>query len=208
MTNQTATCYHCKEKVMKLEAVKEDITKPEAKRKSFRYIHKNCYEKYQESQKETEEKMKDWKDWDELYQYVKYEIFHYEKKMSLSRQVVGRLQGLRSGNYGFKRNQKVLLSDEGYPYKVILLTFKIKKVDIINAISDRSKFKSKEDGWNYAMAIVSNNINNVYLRLREREESNRRVEEVKLENHDVHTEFKNKTKIHKNKVANKLSHLF
>src|SRR5690606_34499201 len=132
-------------------------------KKSHVNLHPNCVEIF-------EDKRADWAKWDELYQYVKNEVFNYEKNMSLSRHLTGRLQGMRNGQYGFRRNKKVTLSDEGYPYEVILMTFKYKKVDILNAIFDSSKFTDEKHKEDYVMAIISNSINDVYLKMKQREQ--------------------------------------
>jgi hypothetical protein len=60
------------------------------------------------------------------------------------------------------------------------------------------------------MAIISNSINDVYLKMKEREQSNKRIETIEVtatkQSEDV--KFVNKNNIKQNKVADKLSHLF
>lgn len=201
-------CYQCKENVKKDKAKSIEITKESAKRRSFRYLHENCFPLYQKEQEINRQRKEEYKKWDELYQYVKNEIFKYEQHQKLSNHMVGRLQGLRSGNYSFRRNTNVFLSDKGYSYDVILLTFKYKKQDILKSLYGNTAFQNEKHKEDYVMAIISNNINDVYVKLQERERSRKRVEEINPEPMNQKAVFKNKTKINKNKVANKLKDLF
>jgi hypothetical protein len=193
------TCYQCKEKLPKEDAI-QYIHKTE-NHEYKRYFHGSCLELFKQI---IDEKKK----WDELYEYVRSEIFRYDKKQSLSKHCVSRLQGLRCGNYGVKSNTKVFLSENGYPYEIILLTFKLKKTDIVRAISDRSKFQSEQQQIDYMIAIIQNNINDIYLRVKEKEKSDRRLEQIELTNTNDRYQFINKSNIKENKVANKLKHLF
>ncbi|MED3792484.1 hypothetical protein P4571_08505 [Niallia alba] len=193
-----AKCYVCKNEIDKQDILRIDTTKEGDKKKSHRNVHKKCEEEYHERMRERREL-------DQLYDYIKQEVMRYPKEAKLSKYYVNRLQGIRSGEYAVSRNQKVSLSENGYPYNVILLTFKIKKMDIINAISNK-KFNKETLMIDYIIAIIQNNINDVYFRLLEKEKSDKRVEEIKIEYKE--NKFKNKTSLEENKVAKKLKHLF
>ncbi|MED1665675.1 hypothetical protein [Brevibacillus laterosporus] len=198
----TVKCYQCKEDVQKVDAIVERYKT--LKNEYNRYFHSdNCHRLYIQMMEEE-------KKWKSLYQYIKVEIFRYDTMQSLSKHCVSRLKGLRSGNYGVRKNTKVSLSEHGYPYEIIHMTFKVKKVDILNSFADKSKFSSEEHQVDYMMAIIQNHINDVYQRVREREENDKKLKKFIMPQFDteISAEFVNKTKIDKNKVANKLKHLF
>lgn len=195
---KSVKCYLCKKKVDK-EVAKVHIHETE-KNKYKRYFHEECFDEYLIH---LEEKKK----LGELYNFIKYEIFKYDEHQSLSPHLVTRLQGIRSGQFKPRKNSKVFGSNSGYNYETILLTFKVKKVDIINAISNNTKFPTQKNKEDYMIAIILNSINDVYFKQQEMEESNQRVSEIKIDI-DNESEFINKTKINNNKVADKLKHLF
>lgn len=190
-------CFGCKLELNQEDAEKVNVSRTE--KISYRYFHSDCKETFFAKRFDNDY-------WNELYDYVKYEILQYTKDQSLSKHLIRRLKGMRSGQY-IARKGSSSLSENGYPYQVILMTFKIKKVDILNAISNKSKFQSEKNKEDYMMAIIQNSINDVYLRMKEKKESDERVEKIEL-NDNVEVEFKNKSKINENKVANKLKHLW
>lgn len=193
-------CYHCGEKLNKNDAILE-IHKTE-KNEYKRYLHKEpCHKKYILNMKEKQEL-------DKLCQYIKQEILKYEKHIAIPKYLVQRLQGVRSGQFATAKGVQVFNSDNGYPYSIILMTFKVKKMDIINAISQNYKFKSEKHKIDYMISIITNSINDVYFRIKEREESDKRVEKISINTEHDKYEFRNQTKINENKVANKLKDLF
>jgi len=116
--------------------------------------------------------------WDELYQYVKQNILGYPKEINLSKHAVLRLKGLSEGK--FMSNKKQQQSEVNYGYKTILLTFKFKKQEIINAMS-KVEFKDETHKINYIMTIVENSINDIYLRLINNIKHEEKVAEMKIE---------------------------
>lgn len=104
-------------------------------------------------------------DWDKLYKYIKYDILEYDDKQNVPRYMVRRLKGLQEGNYIANRN---LPRNAKYPYLVILNTFKLCKQKIKYAISHK-QFKDENSMFNYIMAIVESNLNDVYKRMRDME---------------------------------------
>ena len=63
--------------------------------------------------------------------------------------------------------------NRGYPYEVILFTFKFKKRDILAAIQGKT-FNDEKHKFNYIMVIVNNSINDIYKRyLRTLKDNNR-----------------------------------
>lgn len=109
-------------------------------------------------------------DWDELYEYVRSKVMGYDKNQSLTPYIVLRLKGLVDGKA--VANKKI--KDKAhYSYKVILNTFKYSMPDIGRAV-ERIAFKDESAKFNYIMRIVENNINTVYIRMKN-------VEKVKEE---------------------------
>ena len=121
------------------------------------------------------------KEWDDLYQYVRSEVFQYSTDMALSKHIVMRLKGLREGKFYANKTQK---SMGNYPYPIILLTFKFCKQQILNALITKS-FKIEQNKINYIMAIVENNINDVVLKLKAKEKSEKKTENLAMTDYEI-----------------------
>lgn len=162
----TMKCWHCKCIIDN----EEDLVIAKIKNVN-RKFHKglNCLNEFNHKKeleiKEKEEKKKVNKEWIELYEYVKKEILGYSDNMQLSNNARNHLQQLKNG--GIIRN-KTIISNDGYPYSVILMTFKVKRMDIERALASKT-FESENQKFNYIMAIIKNSINDVYLRVLEKE---------------------------------------
>jgi predicted transport protein len=198
---KTVKCYQCKESVIKDEA--KLVIHTTEKNQYKRYFHEDCYGQYELI---MEEKVK----WDNLYEYVRSEIMQYTQEQSLDKHFVTRLQGLRSGEYGVKHNKKVFLSKTGYPYDIILTTFKLKKQEIRSAIADKSKFTDEKHRYNFIMVIIQNSINDVYIRIKQKKQSDEKLKGKDFSEYamPVDNEYKNKTNIKENKVAGMLDGLW
>lgn len=194
-------CFYCKEKTEE-ETIKYNISNTE--NEVIKNFHQNCLNTYIS---ERVESVKENKDWNELYQYIKKEILSYDDSMKLSSYMVLRLQGLRNGTYSANRNSKVFLSTDGYPYKTILLTFKTKKPDIVKSLKTVN-FKDEQHKTNYMITIISNNINDVCLRIKEKEKSKERLNNIEISLPKSKDEYLNKTDLSNNKIANALQDLF
>lgn len=105
-------------------------------------------------------------EFDKLYNYVKA-ILGYNDDMALPKYMVMRLKGLSEGK--FYANNKVKQTAQ-YSYRIILLTFMYCK-DKINKALATKKFTNEQNKFNYIMAIVQNNINDVVIRLKDAEKS-------------------------------------
>lgn len=194
-------CFYCKEMIVN-NPIKYNVSNTD--REVIKSFHQNCLNIYID---EKQYSIKENNDWNELYQYIKKEILSYSEDMKLSSYAVLRLQGLRNGTFSANRNSKVFLSTEGYQYKTILLTFKIKKMDILKSLKTVN-FKDEQHKVNYIMTIINNNINDVCLRIKEREKSKERLNNVEISIPQSEEEYLNKTDLSKNKVANVLQDLF
>lgn len=133
-------------------------------------------------------------EWNELYEYVRNDILKYDK-MALPKQLVLRLKGLKDGKFIANKKTKAL---GDYSFKIILMTFKINKYEIINALKDKSKFKDESHMINYLMAIAEKKINDTYSRLNRLEKSQEKGENLKITTSEDKAEYKHKTKEIKN----------
>lgn len=103
------------------------------------------------------------KEWNELYNYLKKEIFHYDEKQKLSETIVLSVLGIRYGKAIENRN----IPDKAkYPFRVILFTFMSCKKDIEYAIRTKN-FKNENKMMAYIRKIIDANINDVYERYKQ-----------------------------------------
>lgn len=119
----------------------------------------------------TDEELQQWND---LYEYVRTEILRYDRNQSLPSGFVLRLKGLTKGKYLENKN---IEDKANYSYQVILCTFKICKPQIMNAIAMKD-FKNEQNKFNYICKIVEGNINDVYMRLKKKDDQKRKAAEV------------------------------
>ena len=133
---------------------------------------------------------KEKKDWDELYQYIKIEIFEYDKSLKLPKYMILRLKGLKEGK--FMANKKTT-SMANYEYQHILYTFKINKMKIKQIVRSQD-FKNEQHKFNTIMIIIEKEINDVVNRLKQVVKSEEKIEKMKFENmtHEG-AEYKNKS---------------
>lgn len=116
----------------------------------------------QQSKKMSEQEKKQW---DDLYQYVKKEIFNYDENQSLSKTAVLRLKGMRTSRFIENNN---IESMSNYSYEVILNTFKMCSIPIQKALRYK-EFKDDFHKLNYILKIVEPKINFVYQRMKDNE---------------------------------------
>ena len=140
--------------------------------------------------------------WVELYEYIRKEILGYDKSLQLPRIFILRLKGLREGK--FCANTKSPSKSLGdYPYKSILIAFKMCKMDLIRVLSTKT-FKDEAHKVNYLMAIIESKINDICIRIKKVENAQEKGEHIKINNDDNKAEYKHKTKEVKN---SRLKHL-
>lgn len=120
---------------------------------------------------------KDRQDWDLLYAYVKTNIMGYDENQALSKQMVLRLKGLLTNKFMENNNIK---STANYSYETILNTFKFCSNDIQKALKTNS-FKDEQHKFLYITKIVENNINNVYIRMRNTEKAKEEAKNITIE---------------------------
>lgn len=141
------------------------------------------------------------KEWDELYQYIKKDIFEYNSE-KLPRYMILRLKGLKEGK--FIANTKVIPM-ANYEFNQIMYTFKANKIKIKQIVKSQD-FKNEQHKFNTIMLIIEKEINDVVNRLKQADKNKQKIEDMSIEN-IVHkgAEYKNnRTK----KLTNELKELW
>ena len=120
---------------------------------------------------------KEKQDWEKLYNYVKGNIMGYDENQALSSKMVLRLKGLLT--YKFIENGNIA-DTANYSYETILNTFKFCSPDIQRAIRING-FKDEMHKFLYITKIVENNINNVYMRMKNTEKAKEEARNTTVE---------------------------
>lgn len=135
--------------------------------------------------------IKDKEDWTNLYEYVRLKIMGYDENQSLSKQMVLRLKGLTSNKFMANNN---ITDSANYSYELVLNTFKFCIIDIMKGFSNKS-FNDEMHKFNYALAIVENNLNTVYIRMQNAKKAVIKTESIDVDNLTYSgAEYKRKTK--------------
>ena len=100
-------------------------------------------------------------EWNDLYEYVRINVMGYDRNQALPRNAAIRLKGLASGRFYANNNIK---ENGQYSYRIVLMTFKYCNMDIQKAFSSK-EFKDEKHRFNYACAVVENNLNTVYKKM-------------------------------------------
>ena len=114
----------------------------------------------------------------ELCSYVKTDIMKYDDNQKLSKNMILRLRGLKDGKYIANNN---IPSMANYSYEIILLTFKYVKNHNLDYILSTKNFKTEDQKFNYIMAIVANNINTIYNKVKQLKEEQTRTVEIQVD---------------------------
>lgn len=140
------------------------------------------------------------RDFGKLYEYVHNEILDYDKNTKLTSHQRWYLTSLRSGEK-IKRGGKV--EANGYPYDVILNTFKVKNLDIKKALSVKH-FEDENRKFDYIMGIILNSINDVYLRHKHNNQSMERLANIAIDvSHESLEASREKYKKRQSELKNK-----
>jgi hypothetical protein len=124
---------------------------------------KKYYCSEEEYENNEHEKMKEKCIFNEICNFIKTEILHYDKQQSLPLYFIQRIYDLRNGTVVLPKIGRVKQSKEGYSYEVILETFK-KHLQDINFWVSKKQFKNEQVKINYIMKIIDGNINDIYLK--------------------------------------------
>ena len=112
------------------------------------------------------------KEFDELYEYVHTKIMGYDKNQSLSNMMVLRLKGLSTNKFIENKN---IRSSAHYSYSVILNTFKYCSNNIQKNVFGKH-FIDENHKFNYILKIVESNLNTVYVKMKNAEQSKEKSE--------------------------------
>lgn len=124
---------------------------------------------------------KEKQDWYALCDYIKYDILEYLPEMKLSQTLILRLKGLAQGNFMANKNIK---PNASYTYEQILITAKICKPKIIDYFSKNSaKINGESHKINLVMMFIEKEINDVVLRLKQKEKNDNEISRMSFENH-------------------------
>jgi len=119
----------------------------------------------------------DKEDWDELYEYVKTNVLCYDENQSLSKNMVLRLKGLLNNKFIANNN---IEDTANYSYKTVLNTFKFCMFEIQKGLRSNT-FKDESHKFNYVLKIVENNLNTVYLRMKNSEKTKLKTETMNVD---------------------------
>ena len=100
--------------------------------------------------------------WRELLQYIEKEILNYDDNQHLQKNGVLRIRGILNGKVFANNNTE----DNGnYGIEVVFNTFKLCKPQILPAIQAKD-FKTEDNKIAYICAIIRNNVNDMYERMK------------------------------------------
>ena len=116
-------------------------------------------------------------DWLDLCEWVELNILGYTdgRKMKTQESLV--LRGLAKGQ-DFANNDREKYGS--YPYKIILMTFKIYKNIILDAIQGKDFNGSAKCKMSYICRIVQDKIDDVYTRYLKTQETNKKIETIDM----------------------------
>ena len=143
------------------------------------------------------------KEWLDLCSWVELNIFNYDKNQKLQKAACLVLKGLTTGQCIANNNCQTYGE---YSYDVILMTFKANKDKILRAIANKD-FESERNKMSYVCAIVRNDINNIYTRMKNAEKSkkealNTEITESQIENNNIFNKYNNREDTVKNEIKN------
>lgn len=188
LSNNTVNCYYCGHEVSERDVVKKDIplSTKSGRKDVERIFHLKCVSAYIDGMDfEREEKVEDgW--WDKCYKKFKSLIDVPEDK-NLEEHAVLRILGLRVGRY-VPNGSNVRGLKRGYDYETILYTMMFCTTGISHAMSTMN-FKDQSHKIDYAMKIITNNINFMEQQVKAKRKSERRLESVIIEDKTKYEEM-------------------
>lgn len=141
------------------------------------------------------------KNWNELFAYIEKHILGYDDGTTLSKNQVLKVRGLQNGKFIANNN---IEGSGNYSYEVIFNTFKFCTLDIQKRLSSMS-FNDENHKFNYVLRIVEDNLNNVYIKMKKMEKSEKEAESYDIM--DI-ANYKATFRPKENKVNDRLKHLW
>lgn len=118
-------------------------------------------------------------DFRKMCAWIEKELFGYNEDQKLQTMACLKLQGLRKGKAVANNN----MEDNGnYSVEVVFNTFKVNKQKILRALKGK-KFNLEANKMGYICAIVRNNINDVYTRMKNAKINQEKRESAALNKH-------------------------
>lgn len=175
-------CYYCNEELSEQETVIKEFPlacKNGKVRNYKRKFHYECLPKYIDKNGNVEEKERESSEWEEVYEYFKFHILGLPATATLDNYSVKRLLGLRVGKFmPNATNTRVVKT--GYSYPTILNTMKYVKRQVENGFKMNS-FNNEEHRINYAMSIISKNVNFIQRRMEVADKQSKQLDKIKYE---------------------------
>lgn len=120
------------------------------------------------------------KEWNDLCEYVKKEILQYDDNMKFPTYLALKLQGLKKGQHIANNNIKAEACYDDY---TLLCTFKICKRKILDYIEkNETKIKDEKHKINLIIKIVEQEINDVYVRLKQAKKREEKIVDTSFDN--------------------------
>lgn len=171
-------CYHCGLDIVNdrdLIEKKIPLAVKNGTRNYRRKFHFKCYEEYRELMDDKSLRQKENTEWDQVYQLFKTQLGVRECN-SLDQHAALRLAGLRVGKY-IPNGNNVRGISRGYSFETILNTLRFCNSSILHAMSTMS-FKNQKHKIDYAMRIVTNNINFIDQKTMEAVKTTKNLEKI------------------------------
>lgn len=113
-------------------------------------------------------------------------IFGYTKEMKFNESWVLRLKGLSEGKF---MANKFIKPEASYSFPTILLTIKANYLNIMKSFQTH-KFENENQKFNYFMAIIENNINDIVLRLKKIEKTKEESQNLEVKDLNINNDIK------------------
>lgn len=191
--NSVAKCYHCGSKVEERQLIKKDVPLhgKDGVRLVERVFHLSCVESYLGNMDEEKVSKEENSWWEKCYEKAK-EIMDIPDGVGLDSFFTMRLLGLRVGKYSPK-GINVRGISRGYDFETIHYTMMFCTVNISHAFSTMN-FKDQKHKIDYAMKIITNNINFISQQVELKRKSDRRLVDVEVEDKTSYEDlYHNKT---------------
>jgi len=204
--NKPIKCYYCNEIIEKdseLVEKKIPLATKSGVRNYRRKFHIKCLEKFLEEYEDKELRKAENSDWDLVYQYFRKNILGYDNSTPISDQhAIRRLLGLRLGQY-YPSGSNTRILKRGYDFKTILITMKVCNPKI-QAYLKTATFKNNKHKIDAIMKFITNEIDDVYNRIKAQSKEKEKLDKIKIEQFDSRNNYERKGTGQKNKKAEEL----
>lgn len=175
-------CYYCGKELSEEDMVIKKypmVCKNGKVRNYSRKLHYDCVPKYNAGRNDFAGRSEEASSWDRAYKTFRTDILGLDDDKALSEHAVKRLLGLRVGRYYPNGNNTRILK-RGYDFDTIYYTIVVCTQQIQRAF-DTQKFKDQDHKINFAMKIITNNIDFVQKSVDQSEKQAERVDKIDVE---------------------------